>query len=65
MVSRRQVKNAQEESEEAVTKSSCAAMDELCNLTQVSCRYIKENPWAGVGLGATLGLVVGALLSRK
>ncbi|OON41460.1 hypothetical protein BTJ39_05750 [Izhakiella australiensis] len=65
MVTKRQVKKAVADSEESVKNSSCAAMDELCNLTQASCRYIKENPWAGVGIGATLGLVVGALLSRK
>ncbi|WP_230479479.1 glycine zipper domain-containing protein [Izhakiella capsodis] len=40
-------------------------MSEACHLTRLFCRYIEEHPWAGVGIGATLGLVVGALLSFK
>ncbi|WBF47031.1 DUF883 family protein [Serratia rubidaea] len=30
-----------------------------------SCRYVKDNPWAGVGAGAVIGLVVGFLLGKK
>jgi ElaB/YqjD/DUF883 family membrane-anchored ribosome-binding protein len=28
-------------------------------------KYVKENPWQSVGIGAIAGLVVGILLSRK
>jgi ElaB protein len=27
--------------------------------------YVRENPWHSVGIGATLGLVLGLLLARK
>lgn len=27
--------------------------------------YVRENPWQGVGIGATAGLVFGLLLARK
>jgi ElaB protein len=27
--------------------------------------YVRENPWHSVGIGATVGLVLGLLLSRK
>lgn len=27
--------------------------------------YVRENPWKAVGLGATLGLLVGVLIARK
>lgn len=30
-----------------------------------SCHYVKDNPWAGVGAGAVIGLVVGFLLGKK
>ncbi|RWR01859.1 membrane protein [[Pantoea] beijingensis] len=30
-----------------------------------SCAYLKENPWAGVGVGAALGFIVGVLISKK
>lgn len=27
--------------------------------------YVRENPWAGVGIGAAVGLVLGVLLARR
>ncbi|MDC9605397.1 DUF883 family protein [Xenorhabdus griffiniae] len=27
--------------------------------------YVRENPWAGVGIGAAIGVVLGVLLSRR
>ncbi|PHM62924.1 DUF883 family protein [Xenorhabdus ishibashii] len=27
--------------------------------------YVRENPWAGVGIGAAVGVVLGVLLSRR
>lgn len=27
--------------------------------------YVQENPWHGVGIGATIGVVVGLLLARR
>ncbi|QKJ86830.1 hypothetical protein PMPD1_1880 [Paramixta manurensis] len=39
--------------------------DELQQAAGCSCTYLKNNPWAGVGLGAALGLVVGVLISKK
>lgn len=27
--------------------------------------YVQENPWRGVGIGASVGLVVGLLLARR
>lgn len=65
MVTKKDVRKELDHAGDRVRESGCAAMDELSSLTHSSCRYIKENPWAGVGLGAVVGLVVGALLSRK
>ncbi|MGJ7133686.1 DUF883 family protein [Morganella morganii] len=27
--------------------------------------YVRENPWAGVGIGAAVGVVLGVLLARR
>jgi len=27
--------------------------------------YVRENPWAGVGIGAAVGVVIGMLLTRR
>ncbi|HFZ8996849.1 TPA: YqjD family protein [Citrobacter freundii] len=27
--------------------------------------YVRENPWAGVGIGAAVGIVLGMLLTRR
>nr|WP_314264331.1 YqjD family protein [uncultured Moellerella sp.] len=27
--------------------------------------YVRENPWAGIGIGATVGVVLGILLAKR
>ncbi|WP_275556291.1 hypothetical protein [Mixta sp. Marseille-Q2659] len=45
------------------------ASSELCrgmnNVTHQACSYVRSNPWAGVGAGAVVGIIVGMLISRK
>lgn len=48
---------------------TCEAGSELCremnNVTHQACAYVRSNPWAGVGAGAVVGIIVGMLISRK
>jgi ElaB/YqjD/DUF883 family membrane-anchored ribosome-binding protein len=44
-----------EETVVAKTKEAAKATDD----------YVQENPWKAVGIGATVGLLVGLLISRK
>jgi len=44
-----------EEAVVAKTKEAAKATDD----------YVQENPWKAVGIGATVGLLVGLLISRK
>jgi ElaB/YqjD/DUF883 family membrane-anchored ribosome-binding protein len=44
-----------EEAVVARTKEAAKATDD----------YVQENPWKAVGIGATVGLLVGLLISRK
>lgn len=54
--------------EEAQTRT-CEAGSELCremhSVTHQACTYVRSNPWAGVGAGAVVGIIVGMLISRK
>lgn len=43
----------------------CEVQAVLKDVAGHSCSYIKDNPWAGVGAGAVVGLVVGFLLGKK
>ncbi|WP_312242951.1 glycine zipper domain-containing protein [Pantoea sp.] len=37
----------------------------LDSVAHCSCAWMKKNPWAGVGIGVALGLVVGMLITKK
>jgi len=41
------------------------ARDGLQDVAEQSCSYIKDNPWAGIGAGAVVGLLVGFLIGKK
>ncbi|KYQ96494.1 glycine zipper domain-containing protein [Serratia sp. TSA_198.1] len=45
--------------------AACEVRAGLKEVAGHSCSYIKDNPWAGVGAGAVVGLVVGFLLGKK
>lgn len=57
---------------ESILKESRACLGETSNVVlRQTCEtaaradgYVRENSWAGVGIGATVGLVLGILLSR-
>lgn len=40
-------------------------MDKTKELKDKADTYVRDNPWAGVGIGAAVGLVLGFLLSRR
>ena len=42
-----------------------AALEQARRLGGAGCEYARANPWQMVGLAAALGLIVGALLSRR
>lgn len=41
------------------------ALDKAKAAARATDDYVHENPWAAVGIGAALGLVVGMLISRR
>ena len=41
------------------------AIDKAKAAARATDDYVHENPWAAVGIGAALGLVIGMLISRR
>ena len=41
------------------------ALDKAKAAARATDDYVHENPWAAVGIGAAIGLVVGMLISRR
>ena len=41
------------------------ARDSLTHQADVCDRYVHENPWTSVGLGAAAGIVIGMLIGRR
>lgn len=60
MWSKRELRNAQHEQARSRDWS-----DEIESVAHCSCTWMKKNPWAGVGAGIALGLVVGMLITKK
>ncbi|KOC91901.1 membrane protein [Winslowiella iniecta] len=65
MFSKREAGKKLEQVQERSREAGSELCDELKSAASDSCDYLKKNPWAGVGIGAALGLVVGVLISKK
>lgn len=65
MFSKKKIKENVESVQEQSREVGSKVCDGLSEAADTSCTYLKKNPWAGVGLGAALGLVVGLLISKK
>ncbi|WNN46117.1 MULTISPECIES: DUF883 family protein [Winslowiella] len=65
MFSKREAGKKLEQVQERSREAGSELCDELKSAASESCDYLKKNPWAGVGIGAALGLVIGVLISKK
>ena len=50
---------------EALAEAGDEALERTREAVASADEYVRENPWAAVGIAAGIGLVVGLLLSRK
>ncbi len=60
-------KNAEELLEKVRASSQTLqdeAVDKAKQVGDVTQNYVKENPWKAVGIAASLGLMIGALMSK-
>ncbi|CAI0737759.1 glycine zipper domain-containing protein [Serratia entomophila] len=59
------VANNVEQLRDGAKSAACEVRAGLKEAADHSCAYIKDNPWAGVGAGAVVGLVIGFLLGKR
>ncbi|WWP00948.1 MAG: hypothetical protein V6014_01855 [Candidatus Dasytiphilus stammeri] len=62
---RNKAKNILDEARECLGDSSEHIMQQTREVAGVANDFLHEKPWAGVGIGATLGLIVGLILMRR
>ncbi|MCD1127692.1 YqjD family protein [Jinshanibacter sp. LJY008] len=48
-----------------LTETSGKMVDQTKEIADKADTYVHEKPWAGVGIGAAVGLVLGVLLTRR
>ncbi|MFI8415818.1 glycine zipper domain-containing protein [Serratia sp. NPDC078593] len=65
MFAKNDVKDQVNSVRDSVEAGACEVRASLKDAADQSCTYIKDNPWAGVGAGAVVGLVIGFLLGKK
>ncbi|WWO97837.1 MAG: hypothetical protein V6011_02780 [Candidatus Dasytiphilus stammeri] len=62
---RHKAKNILDEAKECLGDSSEHIMQQTREVASVANDFLHEKPWAGVGIGATLGLILGFILMRR
>lgn len=50
---------------EKLSQAEVIALDKAKAAARATDDYVRENPWAAVGIGAAVGLVIGMLISRR
>ncbi|WWO99256.1 MAG: hypothetical protein V6003_00220 [Candidatus Dasytiphilus stammeri] len=62
---RNKAKNILDEARECLGDSSEHIMQQTREVVTVANDFLHEKPWAGVGIGATMGLILGFILMRR
>lgn len=57
--------NGVEQPSDYVKTTACEVRSGVQAALEQSCACIKDNPWAGIGAGAVVGLVIGFLLGKR
>lgn len=65
MFSKKETRDSLEYAHDRTREAGSELCREMNNVTHQACAYVKSNPWAGVGAGAVVGIIVGMLISRK
>lgn len=50
---------------ESIDEMSSEVVQRARKTARVTNRYVEDNPWQAVGIGAALGLLIGVLLGRR
>lgn len=65
MFSRKKARNQAEDLQETARELSQDACSHLRQAAGHSCHWVKQNPWAGVGVGAAIGFIAGFWLTSN
>ena len=49
----------------AIARARTVAVEQSKQAAQTTDEYVRENPWAAIGVSAAIGLLVGLLIGRR
>lgn len=59
------IAEARARAQAAIARARTVATEQGKQAAQVTDQYVRENPWAAIGVSAAIGLLVGLLIGRR
>ena len=59
------VAEARVRAQAAIARARTVAIEQGKQAAQTTDQYVRENPWAAIGVSAAIGLLVGLLIGRR
>lgn len=59
------IAEARTRAQAAIARARTVAVEQGKQAAQTTDRYVRENPWAAIGVSAAIGLLVGLLIGRR
>ena len=59
------IAEARARAQAAIARARSVAVEQGKQAAQVTDQYVRENPWAAIGVSAAIGLLVGLLIGRR
>ena len=59
------IAEARTRAQAAIARARTAAVEQGRQAAQVTDQYVRENPWAAIGVSAAIGMLVGLLIGRR
>lgn len=62
---RAKVEDTLAKAKSSATESVTALRDQADDVTEATDKYVRQNPWAAVGIAAAVGVVIGLIAGRR
>jgi ElaB/YqjD/DUF883 family membrane-anchored ribosome-binding protein len=59
------IAEARARAQAAIVRARTVAVEQGKQAAQTTDQYVRENPWAAIGVSAAIGLLVGLLIGRR